>query len=117
MNLQDSLTKAYTTQRDEEVHIVPGIPSPTIEEGTATFYYRDKELYLADQMDQIEKVELAIDNQTLEMDYEANNERYVYMYEDFPEGEFDYTFIRSEERRVGKECRYWSSMEKYKKRT
>src|SRR5699024_8817536 len=67
MNQQDSLTKAYITQGEEEVHIVPGIPSPTIEKGTATFYYRDKELYLADQMDQIEKVELVIDNETLEM--------------------------------------------------
>src|SRR5690625_4002187 len=93
INQQDPLTKVYITQGEEQAHIVPGIPVPTIEDGTATFYYRDKDLYLADQMDQIDKVELVINNETLEMDYQTNNERYVYKYIDFPEGEFDYTFI------------------------
>src|SRR5690554_2298994 len=93
INQQDPLTKAHVIQGKEEVHIVPGIPRPAIEDGVATFYYRDSDLYVADQMDEIDKVALSINDENLEMDYEENNERYVYEYEDFPEGEFEYTFI------------------------
>ena len=60
INQQDPVTKVHITQGEKDVHIVPTIPSPEIDDGVATFYYRDRDLYIADQMDRIEKVELGV---------------------------------------------------------
>lgn len=97
INRQDSITKVIVTQGEEDVSIVPGIPHPEIEDGHATFYYRDKDLYEQDQMEQIDQVSLNINDEILTMEYEQENERYVYEYENFPEGTFDYTFIVTKE--------------------
>ncbi|WP_096185557.1 pullulanase [Evansella halocellulosilytica] len=92
VNEQDRLTKAHVIQGEEDFHIVPGIPKPEIEGGSATFFYRDKELYEQDQMDDIDSVELEVASETFEMEYEEENERYRYEYEDFPEGSYEYVF-------------------------
>lgn len=97
INRQDSITKVTVTQGKKDVTIVPGIPDPVIEDGHATFYYRDKDLYAQDQMDQIDEVALKINDEKVDMTYEQENERYVYKYEDFPVGTFDYTFIVTKE--------------------
>lgn len=93
VNQQDPLTKVYITEGEEDFHTVPEVSGPELDSGAATFYYRDKELYLTDQMHEIESVELKINSETYDMTYEEDNERFVYEYLDFPEGEHDYSFL------------------------
>ncbi|MEQ6389057.1 pullulanase [Bacillaceae bacterium S4-13-58] len=89
----DSLTKAYITSGVEQIHIVPDGSAPVIENGNATFYYRDKDLFQNDAMDTIAKVELKIGNTTYEMAYEPENERFVYTYQNIPNGTTPYTYL------------------------
>ncbi|WP_085506074.1 pullulanase [Thalassobacillus devorans] len=89
----DTITKAYITSGVEEVRIVPDGSAPVIDNGDATFFYRDKELFAADAMDTIDKVELQVNGKTKEMTYEPENERFVYTYNDIPNGEHEYTYL------------------------
>ncbi len=93
VNNNDSLTKAYITSGVEEIRIVPDGSAPVIDQGNATFYYRDKALFTNDEMETIEKVELKFDGQTNEMTYEPENERFVYSYNNIPNGETAYTYV------------------------
>ncbi len=93
INQQESVTKATVQQGNEDVHIVPEIPQAQINNGAAAFYYRDSALYKNDEMDSLEKVELKIANDTFEMVYDEANERFEYVYEDFPEGTYPYLFL------------------------
>ncbi|WP_272508321.1 pullulanase [Paenisporosarcina quisquiliarum] len=93
VNKNDSLTKAYITSGVEQIRIVPDGSAPVIDKGNATFYYRDKALFANDEMDSIEKVELKFNGQTNEMTYEPANERFVFSYENIPNGETPYTFL------------------------
>nr|WP_236838913.1 pullulanase [Caldalkalibacillus salinus] len=93
MNQQDPLTKVHVKQGEEAFHIVPGIPRPTLDEGTATFYYRDQNLYLQDNMDAIDTVQLQVAGDMFDMRYDEKDERFVYEYHNFPQGEYNYSFI------------------------
>ncbi|WP_067726837.1 pullulanase [Oceanobacillus damuensis] len=97
MNQQEAITKVSVRQGDEEVHIVPEIPRAQMNNGDATFYYRDSGLYLNDQMDSLGKVELKVAGDTFEMTYDDANERYEYVYADFPEGTYTYSFLVTKE--------------------
>ncbi|MCA1065281.1 pullulanase [Rossellomorea aquimaris] len=89
----DTLTKAYITSGVEEIRIVPDGSAPVIDEGNATFYYRDKDLFSTDQMDTIDKVELKYNGETRAMTYEPENERFVLSYENIPNGKNPYSFL------------------------
>ncbi|MBM7095796.1 pullulanase [Bacillus sp. H-16] len=93
INHQDPVTKVHIKQGETEFHTVPTVSGPVVDDGTATFFYRDPALYLADEMDTIEKVELSILGETYELEYESKNERFVYTYESLPEGEHEYTYL------------------------
>lgn len=93
VNKNDSLTKAYITSGVEQIRIVPDGSAPIINQGNATFYYRDKDLFANDAMHTIEKVELKFNGETKEMTYEAENERFVVSYNDIPNGETPYSFL------------------------
>ncbi|MCH1624515.1 pullulanase [Fredinandcohnia quinoae] len=93
VNKNDSLTKAYITSGVEEIRIVPDGSAPVMNDGDATFYYRDPELFRNDKMDTIEKVELKMNGETHEMTYEPSNERFVAEYQDVPNGETAYSFL------------------------
>ncbi|RLL43856.1 pullulanase [Oceanobacillus piezotolerans] len=93
INQQESITKVTVKQGEQEAYIVPEIPKPQISNGDAFFYYRDSDLYHNDRMDSIEKVELKVAGETVEMQYDEGNERYQYTYEDFPEGAYHYSFL------------------------
>lgn len=92
LNENDLLTKVQVTSGKEAFKTVPEVNGPVINNGDVTFYYRDKELYASDDMDQIESVLLNINGQQYEMTYEEVNERFIYEYANIPEGEHDYTF-------------------------
>ncbi|MEK6268204.1 MAG: pullulanase [Planococcus sp. (in: firmicutes)] len=93
VNKNDSLTKAFVTSGKEQIRIVPDGSAPVIDNGDAMFYYRDKELFAADAMNTIEKVELQFDGETHEMTYEPENERFVFVANDIPTGEHPYTYL------------------------
>ncbi|TMU83470.1 pullulanase [Bacillus sp. BHET2] len=93
VNKNDTLTKAYITSGVEEIRIVPDGSAPVIDQGNATFYYRDKELFKTDEMDTIEKVELKFNGKTKEMKYEPENERFVLPYDNIPNGKNAYSFL------------------------
>jgi pullulanase len=93
VNPNDSITKAFITSGVEQIRIVPDGSAPVVENGNATFYYRDKELFANDAMNTIEKVELKFNNETIEMTYEPENERFVASYENIPNGTHEYTYL------------------------
>ncbi|WP_205600696.1 pullulanase [Gracilibacillus sp. YIM 98692] len=93
VNKNDSLTKAYITSGEEEIRIVPDGSAPIIDQGDATFFYRDKELFRSNEMDTIDKVELKFNGETHEMTYEPENERFVVTYQNIPNGENPYTYL------------------------
>ncbi|RDW16692.1 pullulanase [Oceanobacillus chungangensis] len=93
INQQEAVTKATVQQGNEAIHTVPEIPRAQINNGDAAFYYRDSDLYLNDAMDSLEKVELKVAGDTFEMAYDEANERFEYVYADFPEGTYPYSFL------------------------
>ena len=93
INQQEAITKVSVQQGNEDVHIVPEIPKAQINNGDAAFYYRDSDLYLNDAMESLEKVVLKVAGDTFEMAYDEANERYEYVYADFPEGTYTYSFL------------------------
>ncbi|NQD65651.1 pullulanase, partial [Bacillus haikouensis] len=93
VNKNDALTKAYITSGVEEIRIVPDGSAPVIEQGNATFYYRDKELFADDAMESIDKVELKFNGETKELSYEPENERFTISYEDIPNGKTPYSYL------------------------
>ncbi|QGS69776.1 hypothetical protein CV093_20800 [Oceanobacillus sp. 143] len=93
INQQEKVTKSSVRQGNEDIQIVPEIPKAQINNGNAAFYYRDSDLYLNDAMDRLEKVELKVAGDTFEMAYDEANERYEYVYADFPEGTYNYSFL------------------------
>ncbi|MFX3625617.1 MAG: pullulanase [Ectobacillus sp.] len=89
----DTITKAYITSGTEQIRVVPDGSAPVINNGNATFFYRDKELFAKDAMGTIEKVELKFHNEVFPMAYEAENERFAYTYEKLPTGDHEYSFL------------------------
>ncbi|MBT2661723.1 pullulanase [Bacillus sp. ISL-45] len=92
LSQNDSITKAFITSGVEQIRIVPDGSAPKIDQGNATFFYRDKELFANDAMDTIEKVELKFNNETIPMTYESENERFVAAYDNIPNGSTPYTY-------------------------
>ncbi|MBT2639725.1 pullulanase [Bacillus sp. ISL-39] len=97
VNKNDSITKAFITSGVEQIRIVPDGSAPVIENGNATFYYRDLALFANDAMNTIEKVELKFNNETIEMTYEPENERFITSYENIPNGTNEYTYLATKD--------------------
>lgn len=93
VNKNDSITKAYITSGVEQIRIVPDGSAPVIDQGNATFYYRDKQLFANDAMNTIEKVELKFNGKTTPMTFEPENERFVVTYNNIPNGKNEYTYV------------------------
>ena len=93
VNKNDSITKAFITSGVEQIRIVPDGSAPVIDNGNATFFYRDKELFATDAMDTIEKVELKFNGETIPMTYEPENERFIAPYDNIPDGTNEYTYL------------------------
>ncbi|MGV2939657.1 pullulanase [Mesobacillus sp. LC4] len=93
VNKNDSITKAFITSGVEQMRIVPDGSAPVIDQGNATFFYRNKELFANDAMDTIEKVELKFNGEIIPMTYESENERFTATYENIPNGTTAYTYV------------------------
>ncbi|GGM42196.1 hypothetical protein GCM10011351_30320 [Paraliobacillus quinghaiensis] len=93
VNTNDLLTKAFIRSGEAGVRIIPDGSAPVVNQGDATFYYRDKSLFANDEMNTIDKVELKINEQKYEMTYEPLNERFVYTVNGISAGETPYSFL------------------------
>ncbi|EOD01789.1 alpha-amylase family glycosyl hydrolase [Caldisalinibacter kiritimatiensis] len=87
------LTKVTVTSMVKEIHIVPYIEGPEVKDGNVTFFYRDEDLYMKDEMDTIEEVKVKIDGVEYEMEYIAEDELFKYTLENISEGVHEYTFL------------------------
>lgn len=88
----DRVTKIVVESGKGVFHQVPTIQGPVFEDGAVTFYYRDKNLYEASELDQIDKVALKVNGQTYPMTFDSKNEWFHYTTR-LPEGIYDYTFL------------------------
>ena len=93
LNKTDLITKVYVTSGQEDLYIVPEVTGPVLENGNATFYYRDKDLFAKNEMDKIEQVELQYNGKRYKMANETKNERFSYTIENIPEGTHSYSFF------------------------
>ncbi|WP_078552528.1 alpha-amylase family glycosyl hydrolase [Bacillus alkalicellulosilyticus] len=105
INKSDPITKVYVTSGETAFFTVPAVKKPEINDGNATFQFRDPQLYLTDEMSKIEKVELSLTPKNsemvtissvvgrYEMTNEPQNERFVYTYNNLPPGEYEYSFF------------------------
>lgn len=89
----EALTKVIVTAGQGPFRILPGTAAPVLENGKATFTYRDQALYENNAMDQIVSVHLKIDGQLYKMDYNAEDERFTYTLDQLTEGTFEYTYV------------------------
>ncbi|TYS17824.1 pullulanase [Rossellomorea vietnamensis] len=93
LNKKDLITKVHVKSGEMEFHKVPDGSGPVVEDGQATFFFRDKELYAEGAMNTVEKVELEILGQRYEMEAQPENERWTYTLQDLPQGEHLYTYF------------------------
>lgn len=88
----DRITKVVVESGKGAFHQVPTIQGPVFENGEITFFYRDKELYEAGTLDQVDRVALKVNGTTYPMTYEVKNEWFRHTIK-LPEGTHDYTFL------------------------
>ncbi|MCG1021508.1 pullulanase [Sutcliffiella horikoshii] len=93
VNKNDDITKVHVISQQETFTQVPDGSAPVVADGSADFFFRDKDLYAAGEMDKVEKVELAILGETYEMNAEQDKERFTYTVKDLPIGEHEYTYL------------------------
>ena len=95
-------TKVFLEQGKDEFRQVPYLKGPENIDGNIAFYYRDIDLYEADQMDTIDAVKINIVKRNLDtkateklgsfdMTYSTDNQRFEYTLQT-PESGFDYVY-------------------------
>lgn len=89
----EALTKVIVTAGQGPFRTLPGTSAPVLENGKATFTYRDQALYQINAMDQIESVHLKIGGKRYKMNYNTEDERFTYTLDQLSEGTFEYTFV------------------------
>ena len=115
----EMISKVTINEGEADFFTVPTVDGPVLENGDATFFYRDPELFLASEMDKIEQVQLSItkeetadagafatftrnivelfrtnaNTEVYDMTYDAVNEYYVHTIEDIEAGNYDYTYL------------------------
>ncbi|GGH12020.1 alpha-amylase family glycosyl hydrolase [Paenibacillus segetis] len=87
------LTKVVVQAGQGPFRTLPSAMPPHLEDGKATFTYRDQTLFEQDKMDTIDRVELKINGSTYLMQYNANDELYEYTLNSLTEGTHEYTFL------------------------
>ncbi|MBD1381691.1 type I pullulanase [Metabacillus arenae] len=89
----ESITKAVIKSGEKEFHTVPNVNGPVLQDGKVTFFYRNPELYERNEMDQVDKVQVKVNNQKYDMTYEPENEYFTFTLEDIEEGTHEYSFL------------------------
>jgi len=97
------VTKVTVREGVGEIHTVPSLAGPVLEDGNVSLFYRDPELYLTNDMNQIEQVDVNVtpinevgesisETAVYGMIYNDLNEYYEITLEGIAEGTYDYTF-------------------------
>lgn len=89
----EAVTKVIVTAGQGAFRTLPFTSAPVLEDGKATFTYRDEALYESNEMDQINEVLLNINGQLHKMNYVAEDERFVYTLNLLTEGTIEYTYV------------------------
>lgn len=90
------VTKVTVKSGVKDFDIVPAVKGPILYGGSLTFYYRDENLYENDQMGSIDNVQVKVNGETHDMQYDAKNEYFTYTMKVSP-GKYDYSFIVSKD--------------------
>lgn len=93
VNKNDHITKVHVTSGQEEMKQIPDGSAPVVVDGSAAFYFRDKDLYATGEMDKVEKVELSILDEKYELNADLENERFTYTLNNLPVGKHEYTYL------------------------
>ncbi|MGD6776399.1 pullulanase [Sutcliffiella horikoshii] len=93
VNKNDHITKVHVTSGQEEMKQIPDGSAPVVADGSADFYFRDKDLYATGEMDKVEKVELSILDEKYELNADLENERFTYTLNNLPVGKHEYTYL------------------------
>ncbi|MBY9080423.1 S-layer homology domain-containing protein [Paenibacillus sp. HN-1] len=95
--LDQTVTKVTVYQGQKELHIIPALHGPVLEDGGVTFFYRDRDLFNAGQMGDITdaKVKVTINGQTAiyPMTYNSLDEYFSYRLPALEEGTYTYSFL------------------------
>ncbi|WP_170311611.1 type I pullulanase [Vallitalea okinawensis] len=86
------ITKVTAISMQQDLQYVKEINGPELNQGKATFYFRDPDLFATDNMDTIDGVMLNIMGNSYEMVYQDKDELFEYTFETVPEGVFEYNF-------------------------
>ncbi|MCG5105207.1 pullulanase, partial [Oceanobacillus alkalisoli] len=89
----EDLTKVFVKEGETEFRTVPFMQAPKIDAGNVEFFYRDADLYREDAMETIDAVQVKLDGQVYDMNFEAENERFTGTVENLPGGEYAYTYL------------------------
>ncbi|KPB05698.1 pullulanase [Bacillus sp. CHD6a] len=93
VNKNDHITKVLVTSGQKEIKKIPDGNAPVVADGSADFFFRDKDLYATGEMDKVEKVELSILGEKHELNADPENERFTYTLSDLPVGKHEYTYF------------------------
>ncbi|MNM17488.1 Neopullulanase 2 [compost metagenome] len=95
--LDQAVTKVTVYQGQKEMHIIPALHGPVLEDGGVTFFYRDRDLFNAGQMGDITdaKVKVTINGHTsiYPMAYNSLDEYFSYRLPNLEEGTYTYSFL------------------------
>ncbi|MGD7008006.1 type I pullulanase [Metabacillus sp. 84] len=92
-DLSQPVTKVMVTSGVGPFETVPPVKGPILGDGKLTFIYRDQELYETGSQEQIDKVQVKINGNTEEMQYDQKNQYFAFTLENLKEGTYEYTFL------------------------
>ncbi|WP_078550663.1 alpha-amylase family glycosyl hydrolase [Litchfieldia alkalitelluris] len=92
-DLTQMLTKVHVYEGEEAIRVIPSVNGPKIEDGNVTFYYRDQELFEQNEMNSLDSVKVKVNGHEYEMEYNSDNEYFIYTLENVEEGIHTYTFL------------------------
>ncbi|MDQ0229451.1 type I pullulanase [Metabacillus malikii] len=93
INPNDIVTKVIVETGKQGQVVIPSVNGPVLEDGDVTFFYRDEDLFQADEMNTIDDVKVKIAGKEYEMDYSDENEYFSYKLDGLEEGTYEYTFL------------------------
>ncbi|MFC5467399.1 pullulanase [Cohnella suwonensis] len=89
----DPYTKVNITSMVGELDIMPSAIGPQLDDGKATFVYRDDALFKNERMNEISGVKVKIDGELHDMVYDAHKELFGYTLEGLTPHHYAYTFL------------------------
>ena len=89
----EKITKVFVKEGEEDFFTVPFASSPLIKDGKVTFYYRDADLFREDEMDTIDSVQVKINGEEYDLEYNKKEERFIRTIKDLEDGEYEYTYL------------------------